>query len=44
MKDRSISRKTLLWKDRVKSMEVKPMLALPDGLEVTDIEMSDCFN
>jgi hypothetical protein len=25
----------------VKSMEVKPMLAFPDGLDVTGIEMSD---
>lgn len=41
MKDRSTSRETLLWKDHVKSMEVKPMLALPDELEVTGIEMRD---
>jgi hypothetical protein len=40
-KVRSTSRKTLLWKDHVKSMEVKPMLALPDELEVTGIEMRD---
>jgi transposase len=36
MKDRSTSRKTLLWKDHMKSMEVKPMLALANKLEVTD--------
>ena len=41
MKDRSTSRKTLLWKDHMKSMKVKPMLALPDELEVTGLEMSD---
>jgi hypothetical protein len=41
MKDRSTSRKALLWKDHMKSMKVKPMLALPDELEVTGIEMSD---